>query len=142
VVLYLDTSALVKLYVSERDSRSVRDQVAQAQACVTSAVTYAELRAALGRLQREGLLSKSQATRCRQAFDADWSKLVVLDVTDRLARHAGALAEGHALRGFDAIHLASAIEAEQLLGRSVEFLSFDQRQNQAASAVGLTVSGA
>lgn len=61
-------------------------------------------------------------------------------VTDRLARHAGALAEGHALRGFDAIHLASAMEAEHLLGQPITFFSYDQRQQQAAGTLGLELA--
>ena len=49
LILYLDTSALVKLYVRERGSARVRAQVGKADAIATSVVAYAEARAAFAR---------------------------------------------------------------------------------------------
>jgi predicted nucleic acid-binding protein len=53
LILYLDTSALVKLYARERGSADVRRQVTDAEAVATSVVAYAEARAAFARLLRE-----------------------------------------------------------------------------------------
>ena len=54
-----------------------------------------------------------------------------------LAREAGRIAERLALRGFDAIHLASALEFGRLLGASPRFLAFDARLAGAAATEGL-----
>ena len=53
MILYLDTSALVKLYVRERGSAQVRAHVNNADVIATSVVAYAEARAAFARLRRE-----------------------------------------------------------------------------------------
>jgi len=42
-------------------------------------------------------------------FDRDWRRYVRIPVTSRLVRLAGELAERHALKGYDAVHLASAV---------------------------------
>jgi hypothetical protein len=63
--------------------------------------------------------------------------LVLLDVSERLAEWAGELAHAHVLRGFDAIHIACALQAQRLMGRPVHFLSSDRRQQTAAEQLGL-----
>jgi uncharacterized protein len=60
-----------------------------------------------------------------------------VDFDSPLARQAGELAEKHALRGFDAIHLASALELWQLMGEVPEFLAYDTRLTDAARSEGL-----
>ena len=53
-MIYLDTSALIKRFVTERGSRLVRRLVAQPPAVATSKIAYAEVHAALARKRREG----------------------------------------------------------------------------------------
>jgi uncharacterized protein with PIN domain len=59
VTLYLDTSSLVKLDVAETGSEVVQQLVGEAHVVATSIVAYAETRAALARLRREGVLRAS-----------------------------------------------------------------------------------
>ena len=59
--LYLDSSALVKLYVVEDGSSLVRQFVDQAEIVSTSLVTYVEARAALSRRRREGVLGNIES---------------------------------------------------------------------------------
>lgn len=58
MICYLDTSALVKLYVHEQGSETVRKLVDAASVVATSKVAYPEARAALARGFREGLLAE------------------------------------------------------------------------------------
>ena len=53
MILYLDTSALVKLYVEEEGSDEVKKACEQAQVVVTSRLAYAEARSAFARAWRE-----------------------------------------------------------------------------------------
>jgi len=55
----------------------------------------------------------------------------IVDVNDPLVRRAGALAERHGLRGYDAVQLAAALDL-RAADAPVEFLSFDSRLNRAA----------
>ena len=133
MTLYLDTSSLIKLYVAEVHSEEVRQLVAEASVVATSVVAYAETRAALARLRREGLLAAAKAASVRNQFEEEWPAYLTLDATRALCREAGDLAEKHGLRGFDSIHLASFAEVARRAGAdSTRFSSFDDRLNQAA----------
>ncbi len=138
--LYLDTSAWVKLYVAEAESLTVRRRVARAAHVAISRVGYAEARAALARRAREGHLRPAQLRRCVASLDDDWKHMIVVELDAALGRTAGELAERHALRGFDAIHLASAVRLSMELGTTPTFLAFDATLRAAATSEGLTVA--
>jgi predicted nucleic acid-binding protein len=134
MTLYLDTSSLVKLYVEETDSERIAALAARADTVVTSAVAYAESRAAFARRRRERTLRPASLAAIVARLDADWQQIVTVDVTDALARRAGDLADRFSLRGFDAIHLASF---EMVLERAsdedeVMFSTADDRLARAA----------
>jgi uncharacterized protein len=93
MILYLDTSSLVKIYVEEPGSETVRRLLGQASIVSTSVIAYPESRAALGRLRREGTLTPLDHERSKRALDTDWTRLLVLNVTERVYRRAGDLAE-------------------------------------------------
>lgn len=142
MILYLDTSALVKLYVVEEGREAVERAVEEAGRIATSAVAYAEARAALARKLREDVLSEEEHREAVEALDEDWRVIEALSVTENVARFAGDLAERHALRGFDAVHLASALlvreaaaSREQGDGEDVLFLGFDMDLMGAAAEV-------
>lgn len=137
--LYLDTSALVKLYINEAGRDIVASEVQAAEMIVTSTVTYAEACSTFARALREGRVQEDTHRRMAAALARDWTRFTTLSVVDTLARHAGVLARRHALRGFDAIHLASALYADGVFG-NVRFLAFDVRLMTAAQNAGLTVA--
>lgn len=133
VTLYLDTSSLVKLYVEESGSDGVRALVAQAMVVATSVVAYAETRAALTRLRRGNDLSPAKFGAAKRQFESQWPAFLALEVTSAIGREAGALAERYALRGFDALHLASFAEVARRAGvADTQFSSFDVPLNKAA----------
>jgi predicted nucleic acid-binding protein len=107
VIVYLDTSALVKLVVSEPQSEAVDVLVARAEYAVTSVIAYAECRSAIARGARLHRVDVAAATR---SLEHVWSSVHTLDVDLRLSSRAGDLASRHLLRGMDALHLASALE--------------------------------
>ena len=133
MILYLDTSSLVKLYVDEPGSDVVRRLVERAEIVTASVVAYPEARAALARRRRERSLSASAHRRTRAALDADWPRVLALDASSPLSRSAGDLADRHRLRGFDALHLASYLTvAREFPEEDVVFSSADQALERAA----------
>jgi predicted nucleic acid-binding protein len=88
---YLDTSALVKLYVGEAMSNEVAAAVDEAEAVATSLLAYAETWAAFTRARREARLSSQAYRHVVDPFVEDWSRFVVVEVTDQLVREAGSL---------------------------------------------------
>jgi predicted nucleic acid-binding protein len=132
MILYLDTSALVKLYFDEDDSKEVRRLVHESRGAATSIVAYAETRAAFARKKKEGGLSTRSFSNLVSGFHKDWPAYFRVNLTNELVLIAGDLAEKHSMRGFDAIHLASALELMKKLDSALFFIAYDERLMQAA----------
>ena len=133
MIVYLDTSSLIKLYVEEAGSDRVRQLVKAAALVSTSVVAYAEARAALARQRREGGLTVAGYDRAKGDFDRDWPRYLTVEVTEAVCRSAGDLAEKHRLRGFDGLHLASYLSLHREgMPRPITFSSFDEALNRAA----------
>ncbi|HKH43966.1 MAG TPA: type II toxin-antitoxin system VapC family toxin [Thermoanaerobaculia bacterium] len=136
MILYLDTSSLVKLYVDEDFSEIVREWVEAAEAVATSRVTYPEALSAFTRRWNRGDLTDEEMSLARESFAGDWPMFVLLPVNER---RAGGLVLEHLLRGFDAIHLAAAEDlAERFPAEEVVFSSFDAALLRAARTEGLS----
>ena len=137
--LYLDTSALVKLYVEEDGRPLVTKSVEEADSAATSLVAYVEARAAFALRRREGILLAADHNRVLRDFENDWRTFFIIDVTGPLVKNAGKLAERHALRAYDAVHLASADFFQSTLEEAVTFASWDSRLETAAQRQGLSI---
>jgi hypothetical protein len=72
-------------------------------------MVYAEGRAALASARRVRRLRAGYYSAAVRSLDAYYDAMVAIDVSDEIVRHAGDLAERHDLRGYDAVHLASAL---------------------------------
>jgi len=141
VILYLDTSAFLKLYLDETESRPVRDFVADAAAVYTHLITYAEMRAALARAVRMGRMSEADSHYQVSRFEDDWLGLAVIDVDEALVRRAGRLAEQHGLRGYDSVHAAAAERIYENIPGGSEFgiAAFDAALRPAVASLGMRV---
>lgn len=127
----------MKLYVREAGSAQTRSHVRAAEMIATSRVAYPEARAAFARRHREAAITRRALARAVAALDRDLDRFVMVELSAKLALRAGELAERRGLRGFDAIHLASALEVEELTGLTPTFSCHDLRLREAAAAEGL-----
>ena len=94
-------------------------------------VSYAEARATFARLLREEKLTEEEHTGVVIALDNRWPTYERPAITESLFRLAGVFAQRYALRGYDAIQLASAFVC-QGQQRDLRFFSFDDDLNEAA----------
>ena len=140
MILYLETSDLVKLYVEEPDSNEISGRVQAADIVATSILSYAEARAALSRKFREKGIDEKEYERVKKELEMDWEHYFVLNLTNDMVKAAGGLSEKHSLRGFDALHLASAVEIKKLTSLPVTFSSSDTRLRSAAQDEGLVMA--
>jgi uncharacterized protein len=138
VNLYFDSSALVKRYCAEEASEEVLASWRQAKVRSTSTVAYAEILAAIQRKVRLGGLASAGARKASRAIEQDWPGLLQVQVSDELRPAIRAVLRRHALRGFDAIHLASALLLRDRLAGEVGFLCYDQALAAAARKEGLS----
>lgn len=136
---YFETSAIVKLLIHEEGSEEADALWDASEAANTSRLTYAEARAAVAAARRGGRLSSDGLNQAKGALEQRFAGLDVIEVTDEIARSAGDLAEEHALRGFDALHLASALA---LGGGEMVLVTWDRDLARAGRAMGFDLAGA
>lgn len=137
MIAYLDASALVKRYVAEAGSAEVGDLIGKAEAVGTAVVSRAEVSAALAKAVRMKLVARDAAASALKAFTADWDHLIRLQLTEALTARAATLAWQHGLRGYDAVHLATALLWHETLGEPVVVATFDRQLWRGARAAGL-----
>lgn len=120
MMLYLDTSALVKLFVDEADSKLVRQSVTRAQLVTTHAIAYVEACAAFARAAHTRG-DDSLFIALRRNLDVQWRSWEILNVTTALIRRAADFAGRFRLRGYDSLHLAAAESAFEAFRGAVPF---------------------
>ena len=138
-ILYLDTSALVKQYVQESGSREVQRLIKSADHSGTSLITRSEMAAALARAVRMKIFPAGEAEAAWNQFLGEWSTLSRLNVSKQIVDRAAALAWEFPLRGYDAVHLASAVLWQETLETQITLATFDRELWSAGSLAGLTV---
>ena len=147
---FFDSSSLVKKYISETGTNWVRNllNAAPAHEIYVSRITEVEVTGAIVRRKKGGSLSASDAALVLQQLRSDFlTRFRILDVAAIVSSQACAIAETHALRGYDAVQLASAVHIyNRLLSLganpsqvSFTFISSDNELNSAGQAEGLTI---
>jgi predicted nucleic acid-binding protein len=124
VIGYLDTSAFVPLLIDDPTSQTCRRFWDDTNVIVSSRLLYVETAAALAQAQRLGRLTEDEHLRCRRRLEEMWSAMDVIEVDEQVIIRAAELAHRLSLRGYDAVHCASA---EQLDDDDVVAASGDQQ---------------
>jgi predicted nucleic acid-binding protein len=137
--VYLDSSALAKLYVAEPESDGLEAFLAGRTDLMVSDLCLTEVISAVARRKREGVLNAKQANEIRAAVlgDAKSGSFRRLDLTPGVHREAERLllsTESVALRTLDAIHVAIALS-----GSAASLITFDDRMKAAALLHGLEI---
>jgi predicted nucleic acid-binding protein len=143
---FCDTSALVKRYVTETGAAwliptlhpNLKQRIYIAQ------ITIVEIVSAITRREKGGSTTPQEAVNALNQFEQDWkTEITIIDFSANLVNDAAALARKYALRGYDAVQLATVLEVHNertALGLpSLILLSADTDLNAAAIAEGLTV---
>jgi hypothetical protein len=135
---FFDASALVKRYVRESGTPTVRRALRERQSAI-SRLSEAEISSALARRRREGSLSDRQHHRALDALRADLVRLEVVELSPTVVAGVHPLLERHPLRAADALQLASAMVLQEALGSALEVVTYDERLHTAAKAEGFRV---
>jgi hypothetical protein len=145
-IYYLDSSAVVKRYAAEAGSEAIRAICTDAKnALFLSKLSLVEVSSAFARRARGGGISDEDRQSYLDLFIGDCARDYALIPADRRAiNRAVGLAQAYALRGYDALQLACALVAGDLLraagAEPVQYLSADDELLAAAAAEGLTVA--
>lgn len=130
---YVDSSALLKVYLDEADSALAEELLSSDLVLVTSWVTAVEVRRNLARL-----LGGTDLISARTRFNDDLDAFAMVGLDEITARAAAAIGETLGVKSLDALHLASA---QRLQIPTLSFVTFDLKQAQAARSLGFTVLG-
>jgi predicted nucleic acid-binding protein len=138
MIVYLDTSALLKAYVQERGSEEVIALMDEGDNLFGSIVlTKVEMASAIQRALRVTGSPAADATKAWQDFLDDWEAFTRLRVTGGTIERASDIAWKYGLRGYDSLHLASALIWQETLDAKVIFAAFDRDLLQAGRKTGL-----
>ena len=139
MILFCDTSALMKAYAQEEHSDRVRQMLEQSSTTLVSLITWAEMCAAFGLKQRTQQITHEQTTAGLARLRQEWNSFGQIAVDSTLMIHAGDLALRFGLRAYDSVQLASAQRAHQQLSSKLTFCCFDKQLNTAAQALGMAL---
>lgn len=138
MILFCDTSALLKLYIAELGSDAVKARVDEAEAVAVCRIAWAEAHAALSRRAREVPQDAPVIANAKATLAQEWPNYVVMEVDQTLVERAGDFADTFALRGYDSVQLAAAFETGRISQSPICFACFDERLNKAAKVLGMT----
>jgi len=136
LILFLDTSALVKIYIAEPGSERMREAAGREGPKAVSVLAFAEIHATFARRRREELLLAAELEGLRIDFAGDWENLTQVQVGTAVLDLVPGLCGRHPLRGADAVHLASALVLREE-GLEVLFACSDRSLLGAAAGEGL-----
>jgi predicted nucleic acid-binding protein len=137
VILFCDTSALLKLFIDEQGSESMVKARSSSEAIAVCRITWAESMAAFSQRTRFKGASQSGIAQARSMFERAWPDFLIADITQPLVEKAGMYAEAFALRGYDSVQLAAAHNLHEHLDLPLAFACYDRRLNQAAQLLQL-----
>jgi uncharacterized protein len=132
VIAYVDSSALLKLYLDEPETSVAFAALHQYKTWATGRHTLVEVRRNLARLLTDGALASA-----RRAFDEDWAKVAVVELDRGTCDAAASLAERTGVKSLDALHLGAAEVAGATHG--LPLITFDRGIRRAARSLGWLV---
>jgi len=139
VILFCDTSALIKLLVDEAQSDQLRQISSTVGAIGVCRISWAEAMAVLARLRRDDPVNDDDLEQARQHLIQAWQSFTIVEVSQPLVETAGRFADVFALRGYDSVQLAAAHDLHSNAQQTVLFACYDRRLNQAAQLLQLEV---
>jgi uncharacterized protein len=134
LIIYVDASALVSVYFPEPHTAQTPQHLSKATKLFTSYSTYAEASAALAQIRHAKRIRKYAYDLGIERLNSEWSNFERLEVNERVTRLAGLLAREYLLKGYDSIHLATA-----LISRAPYMLTYDHKLALVSEKVGLEV---
>lgn len=137
MIVYIDTSVLLKLLVADEEGVEAAQRLwLDADYVVCADIGYVEARAALAAAYRTGRLDKDELAFAKAGLHDLWTQIDRVPMSSTLLAASGDTAEREGLRGYDAVHLTAAIDAEATV-----MATGDGRLLAAAERNGLDTSG-
>jgi predicted nucleic acid-binding protein len=139
MILYADTSALVKRYILESGSLEIASVFEKAEFIGTSILTKIEMASAISKAVKMDWLHTDEAEKAWHSFQTEWPAFTRLTVSPPLIERAARLALDHGLRGYDAAHLAASVSWQESLETPITMATYDRELWETSKKIGLSV---
>jgi len=142
IFYYLDASAWVKRYYQETGTIWVQDLFARNQVMACASLGVIEVMATLARKRKAREISPPMFEEKTRELEEDWKRFIHVQLTVEAVEIARSSARELALRGADAVHLASALLLQRRLATEDDrliFVASDRELREAAQASGMIV---
>ena len=139
MILYIDTSALVKRYIREARSDEVIKIIERSEGVGSSILTRVEMAATFAKAVRLGWVEAKSASHAWKDYLDHWPSFTRLVVSTGMVERASELAWEYGLRGYDAMHFASALIWQDALVSPITLATFDRNLWLAAQKSGMDV---
>jgi hypothetical protein len=140
-VKFWDTSALVPLFIAERESARAERWLRADPGVIVWMLTRVELLSAIARRRRGDRKANRVLRTARMNLLEAWTEWMEVIDMPAARRQAERLVETHPLRAADALQLAAALVACEGVASSLTFVTLDRNQAEAAEREGFTVLG-
>lgn len=137
MILFCDTSALVKLYVREDGTDTMMEQATASEVVAVCRIAWVEIMSALARRSREQSADAAAIAQARKRVVTDGPHYLTVEITQELVELAGEYADAFALRAYDSVQLAAVQTVNQELPGEVRFACYDERLVKAARVLGI-----
>lgn len=138
-MIYWDTSALIKFFVREAGTEQVKDLIEKDPHVVISKIAFSEAHSALARRKREKVLPKEDYQKTVRRWNRFWKSCLIVELSDEILSSTERSIMNYPLRGFDAIHLASAIFFRSSIDSSLKFACSDNCLLEVAEKEGFPI---
>ena len=138
---FWDTSALLPLVVAERGTPRVERWIRSDPHVLVWTLTRVELLSALARRRRDDPGAARALAGARREVLAAWERWSEVTAVDVVRRHAERVVETYPLRAADALQIGAALVASEERPGTMEFVTFDRVQADAAGREGFRVLG-
>lgn len=139
MIIYIDSSVLVKKYFNEKGSEIILKLWNENNHFAISQVGFSEILGTINKKQKVDRFSDKIKDKLIGNFLEDWDQMIKVNVDNSLKSELLHIHSKYLLRGFDAIHLVSANIIFKELEEDSLFLCADDNLAMAAKKDGLNI---
>lgn len=116
---FLDSSALVKRYITETGSAWIQTILSpqSMNIIIVARITWVEVLSAFSRLRREGKITQDELKMTIRLFQRDWvTQYHIVEINQQVVETASQLVQKYPLRAYDGVQLAAALQLDPTMG--------------------------
>ena len=136
MILFIDSSALIKRYIEEKGSKTVEKLMDEAQEIIIAEITKLECLSGIRRMVEESRITKEEYVKIKEAIKYEFDDVVKIPFDKQVVEKAEKIIETYQLKTLDAIQLGTCIVQKDIIEG---FVCCDTKLFNSARTEGLKV---